>query len=148
MSVGEEDHVKAVVESLGSIDLWKIAMKPGKPRAFGQVSGTPFIGLPGNPASALVTCLVVARPFLFDRQGADGALVAPIRAKANFEKRGSFRQEYLRARNTPEGVALFPNQSSGVLLSSTWGDGLAVQAPDQAVADGDWVDFLPYALLR
>jgi molybdopterin molybdotransferase len=148
VSVGEEDHIKTVVANLGSIDLWKIAIKPGKPLAFGQVRGTPFIGLPGNPASVLVTCLIVARPFLFDCQGIADPNLVPVRAKALFDKRGSFREEYLRARHTHSGIELYPNQSSGVLLSSTWGDGLAVQALGQDIASGDPVDFIPYANLR
>lgn len=148
VSVGEEDHVKAVVESLGAIDLWKVAVKPGKPLAFGNVAGTPFFGLPGNPASAWVTGLVFARPYLAHSQGRTDPWPHPVSRPAQFSKRGSFRQEYLRARDSEAGVSLFPNQSSGVLLSACWGDGLVVQAPDQDIEEGDTVDFLPYASLR
>jgi molybdopterin molybdotransferase len=147
VSVGEEDHVKAVVQKLGALDLWKIAMKPGKPLAFGRVGDTPFIGLPGNPASALVTALVVARPFLFDCQGRADARVEPVPIIARFGKRGSPRQEYLRVRREADGLVPYPNQSSGVLLSACWGDGLAVQAPDRDIAEGDEVPYLSYASL-
>lgn len=148
VSVGEEDHVKAVVGQLGRLDLWKIAIKPGKPLAFGEVCGKPFIGLPGNPASVLVTAMIIARPFLFDCQGRAGAEVAPVPMQAGFSKRGSPRQEYLRARRRADRVELLPNQSSGVLLSASRGDGLVVQPPGQDIAEGDAVDFLPWALMR
>lgn len=148
VSVGEEDHVKDVVESLGSIDLWRIAIKPGKPFAFGQVRGTPFIGLPGNPVSVFVTLLVVARPYLFACQGiADRALHA-TRQVALFDKAGSSREDYLRVRSTPEGLELFPNQSSGVLFSTCWGDGLLRQNVGEDIEAGGLTDFLPYALFN
>jgi len=147
VSVGEEDHVKAVVEALGRLDLWKIAVKPGKPLVFGEVRGTPFIGLPGNPASVLVTCLIIARPFLFDCQGRTGGAAMPIPMTANFDKPGSSREEYLRGRRTESGVELYPNQSSGVLLSACRGDGLILQRPHENILRGDTVGFLPYALL-
>jgi molybdopterin molybdotransferase len=148
VSVGEEDHVKAVVERLGALSLWKIAMKPGKPLAFGQVAGTPFIGLPGNPASALVTALVVARPFLFERQGRNDVLPRPMPRPVTFEQAGGPRQVFLRVRSGEEGLERYPNQSSGVLLSACWGDGLAVQPPNRDLRVGDTVDYLPYDLLR
>ena len=144
VSVGEEDHVKGVVERLGELALWKIAMKPGKPLAFGRVADTPFIGLPGNPASALVTALVIARPFLFDLQGRSGALVEPLPMPAAFRKAGSPRQEYLRVRREDGQLQRYHNQSSGVLLSACWGDGLAVQAPGQQVEPGEPLGWLPY----
>lgn len=148
VSVGEEDHVKAVVESLGGLDLWKIAMKPGKPLAFGRVGDTPFLGLPGNPASALVTALVIARPFLFACQGRADTLPASVPMPAAFDRPGGSRQEYLRVRIGPRGLELHPNQSSGVLLSSSWGDGLAVQPPDRDVRAGDALDFCSWAAYR
>lgn len=144
VSVGEEDHVKAVVERLGALDLWKIAMKPGKPLAFGRVGDTPFIGLPGNPASALVTTLVIGRPFLFARQGCSRTQVDPVWLPAGFAQAGSPRQEYLRVRREGDVLARYDNQSSGVLLSACWGDGLAVQAPDTAITEGDPVPYLSY----
>ncbi len=148
VSVGEEDHVKSVVEHLGALSLWKIAMKPGKPLAFGQVGGTPFIGLPGNPASALVTALVVARPFLFACQGRDDGQVRPVNLPVAFERRGGPRQDYLRARVGAHGLELYANQSSGVLLSACWAEGLAVQPPGRDVQPGESLGFLPWALLR
>ena len=146
VSVGEEDHVKAVVESLGHIDLWKVAIKPGKPFAFGDVQGTPFLGLPGNPVSALVSALIIARPFLFASQGSSHDEVIPVRQVALFDKKGSFRQEYLRVRSSAEGVEIFEKQSSGVLFSCSWGDALVVQKPDQDINKGDHVDVIPYVM--
>lgn len=148
VSVGEEDHVKAVVESLGQIDLWRVAIKPGKPFAFGNVLGTPFIGLPGNPVSAFVTALVLARPFLFDCQGISQSRITPTRQTALFDKKGSDRQDYLRVRSSPEGVELFESQSSGVLYSTSWGDALVVQKPGEDISAGDTVDVIPYALFN
>jgi len=148
VSVGEEDHVKAVVESLGHIDLWRVAIKPGKPFAFGDVCGTPFLGLPGNPVSAFVTALVIARPFLFDCQGVSHGDIVPLRLTSLFGKKGSTRQEYLRVRMTPEGVEMYTTQSSGVLFSTSWGDALVVQKPGQDIREGERVDVIPYVLFN
>jgi molybdopterin molybdotransferase len=147
VSVGEEDHVKAVVESLGSIDLWRIAIQPGKPFAYGNVKGTPFLGLPGNPVSVFVTLLIIGRPYLLACQGNAVADVQPCRHLALFDKPGSTREVYLRARSTPAGVELFPSQSSGVLMSASWSDGLVRQSVNENIRAGEAVDFLPYALL-
>ena len=148
VSVGEEDHVKAVVESLGHIDLWRVAIKPGKPFAFGDVLGTPFLGLPGNPVSAFVTALVIARPYLFDCQGVSHSEITPLRETALFDKKGSFRQEYLRVRSTADGVEIFEKQSSGVLYSTSWGDGFVVQKPDEDIRKGERVDVIPFVLFN
>jgi len=148
VSVGEEDHVKAVVEALGQIDLWRVAIKPGKPFAFGEVLGTPFLGLPGNPVSAFVTALVIARPFLFDCQGVSHSEIVPLRQTALFDKQGSFRQEYLRVRSTADGVEMFEKQSSGVLYSTSWGDGFVVQKTDENIHKGDRVDVIPFVLFN
>ncbi|MGB5290116.1 MAG: gephyrin-like molybdotransferase Glp [Lysobacterales bacterium] len=148
VSVGEEDHVKAVVESLGHIDLWRVAIKPGKPFAFGDVLGTPFLGLPGNPVSAFVTALVIARPYLFDCQGVSHSDIVPLRETALFDKKGSFRQEYLRVRSTTDGVEIFEKQSSGVLYSTSWGDGFVVQKPDEDIHKGERVDVIPFVLFN
>ena len=147
VSVGEEDHVKAVVESLGSIDLWRVAIKPGKPFAFGQVCGTPFLGLPGNPVSALVTMLIIARPFLLQSQGLAQNEAKAIRQVALFDQKVDSRQVYLRVRMTENGAELFSQQSSGVLFSTIWGDGLAVQKPGQAISKGDSINVIPFAFL-
>jgi len=148
VSVGEEDHVKAVVESLGRIDLWRVAIKPGKPFAFGEVLGTPFLGLPGNPVAGLITALVVARPFLFNCQGVRHHDVIPVRQTALFDKKGSARQEYLRIRSGSDGVEIFPQQSSGVLYSTCWGDGVVVQKPGEDINHGDSVDVIPYVMFN
>jgi len=148
VSVGEEDHVKAVVESLGRIDLWRVAIKPGKPFAFGEVLGTPFLGLPGNPVAVLITALVVARPFLFNCQGIRHHDVIPVRQPALFDKKGSARQEYLRIRSGSDGVEIFPQQSSGVLYSTCWGDGVVVQKPGEDINHGDSVDVIPYVMFN
>jgi molybdopterin molybdotransferase len=144
VSVGEEDHVRDVVESLGGIDLWKIAIKPGKPFAFGRVGDTPFLGLPGNPVSVFVTLAVVARGFLFDCQGADVTEPRPATLPAAFDRPADSREDYLRVRVSDRGLELFPSQSSGVLTSLCWSDGLARQRPDENIRAGDAVDYFPF----
>ncbi len=148
VSVGDEDHVKAVVESLGHIDLWRIAIKPGKPFAFGEVRGTPFLGLPGNPVSAFVTALIVARPYLFLCQGVSQMDIIPLQQTALFEQKGCDREVYLRIRSTADGAEIFEKQSSGVLYSTSWGDGFVVQKPGEDIDKGDTVNVLPYALFK
>lgn len=132
VSVGEEDHVKGAVEALGQLQLWKLAIKPGKPLAYGRVAGKPFFGLPGNPSSVFVTFTVIARPYLLRMQGLKSDIrLTEIQATAGFDwpKPGK-RQEYLRARLETHGdgavVRLHPNQSSGVLASVAWGNCLVV----------------------
>ena len=145
VSVGEEDHVKNAVEELGSLRLWKLAIKPGKPLAYGRVQGKVFFGLPGNPSSVFVTWQILARPCLLRMQGILGE-VRPLelRASADFDwpAPGS-RQEYLRARLENDGdglrVRLYPNQSSGVLSSVAWANALVVIAPGNSVRAGDLV---------
>jgi len=145
VSVGEEDHVKGAVERLGSLDLWKIAIKPGKPLAFGEVLGTPFMGLPGNPASVFVTALMLLRPFLFSLAGADDVSPMALAARATFSRKAGKREEYLRVRRRGDAVEIFANQSSGMLSSACWGDGLVRQRAGQAIAEDDLVEFLPYS---
>jgi molybdopterin molybdotransferase len=147
VSVGEEDHVKRQVESLGRLDLWKLAIKPGKPLAFGSVADTPFIGLPGNPTSVFVTFCLIARPFLLKLQGARQAELPRVQASARFSTRKpGGRQEYLRVRltNTPAGLEAeaFPNQSSGVLSSVSASDALAVIPPGSVISEGQAVQVL------
>ncbi len=144
VSVGEEDHVKASVAKLGKVDFWKTAIKPGKPLAFGSVGGKPFLGLPGNPASVFVVGLILVRPFLLAQQGARFREPTPRWVPALFDRRGGKREEYLRARLTEKGAELFPNQSSGVLSSACWGDGLVMQPPDTPVRAGEQVMFYSY----
>lgn len=148
VSVGEEDHVKAVVEALGSLDLWRIAIKPGKPFAFGSVNDTPFLGLPGNPVSVFVTMLVIARPFLFASQGITATGLHAVRQKALFSRKSSYREDYIRVRSTDQGLEPYDNQSSGALFSTSWGDGLVRQPAEEAVEHGDTVDYLPFALFN
>jgi molybdopterin molybdotransferase len=145
VSVGEEDHVKAVVESLGALELWRVAIKPGKPFAFGRVLDKPFLGLPGNPVSVFVTLLVIARPFLFACQGVADTQLHAVRQVSTFDKQGGTREDYLRVRATARGVEPFPNQSSGALYSACWGDGLVRQQAGQVITAGGPVEFLPWS---
>lgn len=146
VSVGEEDYVKTAVEKVGAVEFWKVAIKPGKPLAFGHVENTPFIGLPGNPASVFTTFMMLARPFLLACQGCTAVKTSPLQAPALFAKAGEKRQVYLRGRLTGGGVEIYPNQSSGVLSSACWGDVFVVQKPGQSIEQADLVDVLPYAL--
>ncbi|MDK9702206.1 MAG: molybdopterin molybdotransferase MoeA [Sulfuritalea sp.] len=148
VSVGEEDHVKPAVEAEGSLDLWKIAIKPGKPLAFGRVGAAAFIGLPGNPVSSFVTFIMLVRPFILKAQGASSVTPRAQALRADGEFKGDPRREFLRARINPEGgLDLFANQSSGVLTSCTWADGLIDNPPGQAIRRGDTVRFLPFSEL-
>jgi molybdopterin molybdotransferase len=156
VSVGEEDHVKPAVEAEGSLDLWKIAIKPGKPLAFGRVGAgntatkgtSAFIGLPGNPVSSFVTFLMLVRPFILKCQGASQLRPRARGMQADFDFKGDPRREFLRVRiNDTGGLDLFPNQSSGVLTSCTWADGLIDNPPRHAIAQGDHVRFLPFSEL-
>ena len=145
VSVGEEDHVKAVVEKLGALDLWRVAIRPGKPFAFGNVLGKPFLGLPGNPVSVFVTVLILGRPFLLTCQGARFNEPRASRQVADFNLPPESREVYLRARAGDQGLQLFASQSSGVLMSTSWGDGLVRQPAGQAIRAGDAVEFLPWS---
>ncbi|MEM1110613.1 MAG: gephyrin-like molybdotransferase Glp [Pseudomonadota bacterium] len=152
VSVGEEDHVKGQVERLGELNLWKLAIKPGKPLAFGRVGDTPFIGLPGNPSSVFVTFCLVARPFLLKRQGAAESPLPELVASAGFSTRkAGIRQDYLRVslRSSDNGLVAerFSNQSSGVLSSISQSNALAVVPPGVVVAHGDRVQVLLLDLL-
>ena len=149
VSVGEEDHIKPAVQALGSLDLWQIAMKPGKPFAYGRVKESHFIGLPGNPVSSFVTFALLVRPFLLKLQGATHVHPKAMRLPAHFTlPRADKRREFLRARLDAEGgLELFHNQSSGVLTSAVWADGLIDNPPGRTIARGDTVSFLPLAEL-
>ena len=152
VSVGEEDHVKAQVERLGQLDLWRLAIKPGKPLAFGRIGETPFIGLPGNPTSVFVTFCLVARPFLLQLQGVNEAATPSLQATAMFtvDKPGG-RQDYLRVSLSQDADGLqahrFSNQSSGVLGSVSHSNALAVIPPGTTVVEGDRVEVLLLDLL-
>lgn len=149
VSVGEADYVKAAVEKLGRVEMWKVAMKPGKPLVYGRVGEADFVGLPGNPVSAFVTFGLFVRPFLLKRMGAADVLYRAFAVQADFawSKPGT-RREFLRARLQPDGrLALFPNQSSGVLTSCAWADGLVDLPIGQTIRPGDWVRFIPFSEL-
>ncbi|MBK5964784.1 molybdopterin molybdenumtransferase MoeA [Thiocystis minor] len=152
VSVGEEDHLKPAVEKIGTLDLWNIAIRPGKPVAFGWVQGTPVLGAPGNPVSLFVTFCLFARPVVLRRQGAGGDLaprVLKIRAGFDWPKPDK-RSEFHRARlqtgadGEPE-LAVFPTRSSAVLSSVAWADGLIEISPGRAIRRGELVDFMPFA---
>lgn len=154
VSVGEEDHVKACVEQMGELQLWRLAIKPGKPLAFGKVLEKPFFGLPGNPSAVFVTFAMVARPYLLRFQGhKDGLLPMALTVQANFARSKPVkRQEYLRARLevSEQGVMsanLHDNQCSGALSAASWSNGFAVHPIDQLIANGDKVKFIPYSEL-
>lgn len=148
VSVGEEDHVKSVVEKLGQLDVWRIKIKPGKPLAYGRVLGVPFFGLPGNPASSLITFCLLARPCLLKQQGALVDEPLQFMLPAAFSRdRAIGRQEYMRARYERGAVYPFSNQSSGMLSSASWANGLAVIPPDTKLAKGDLVGFIPFSEL-
>jgi molybdopterin molybdotransferase len=144
VSVGEEDHIKPAVQQLGQLDLWQIAIKPGKPFAHGRVDAAHFIGLPGNPVSSFVTFLLLVRPFLLRMQGVQDVALPSQPIRADFDwPRADRRQEFLRVRrNAQGGLDLFPNQSSGVLTSVVWGDGLVDNPPGRTIARGDNVQFI------
>ncbi len=153
-SVGEEDHVKTAVEREGRLDLWRLAIKPGKPFAFGAIGEADFIGLPGNPVSGFVTLATLVAPFLRERMGLDGRapmLSVQLPARFDWQHPDSKRTEFLRARLSHEegrfAVEIYPQQGSGVLTSCAWADGLVRLAPGQSVKAGDPVDYLPLSNL-
>jgi molybdopterin molybdotransferase len=154
VSVGEEDHLRPAVAAEGRIDLWQIAIKPGKPLAFGEVrredgSSAYFIGLPGNPVSSFITFLLAVRPVLLRLQGATDLSPKTITLRADFDwPNPDKRREFLRVRrNRQGGLDLFPNQSSGVLTSTVWGDGLVDNPSSHAIHRGDAVSCLLFSEL-
>ncbi|MCX4154280.1 MULTISPECIES: molybdopterin molybdotransferase MoeA [Paraburkholderia] len=163
VSVGEEDHVKPAVEAEGRLSMWQIAMKPGKPLAFGAVrraaqqadaaatasAETFFIGLPGNPVSSFATFLLFVRPFVLLLAGMQTVEPRALSLRADFtQKKADRRNEFLRARINPAGgLDLFPNQSSAVLTSTVWGDGLIDNPPNHAISAGETVRFIPFSEL-
>ncbi len=149
VSVGEEDYIRAAVEKLGSLDMWRVKIKPGKPLAFGNVNGTPFLGLPGNPVAVFVTfCLFVA-PYIKRMQGRNEPLTKSVAVKAAFDwPRPGYRREFVRARLVLDeqgetGAEIYHNQGSGVLASTSWSDGLVMITDGETVANGDLVDYTP-----
>ncbi len=152
VSVGEEDHVKPAVEAEGRIDMWKIAIKPGKPLAFGEVhrqNGAGhawFLGLPGNPVAAFITFLMMVRPFISRLQGDTSVPPQGFLLPAGFDlSRPDKRTEFLRARIEADGrLSLFTNQSSGVVTSLCWADGLIINPANQTIQQGDLLRFIPF----
>jgi molybdopterin molybdotransferase len=151
VSEGEEDHVKPAVERLGTLDMWRLGIKPGKPFAYGRIAKsegetTHFIGLPGNPVSSFVTFLLLVRPFLLRMQGARRLDVPALNLRADFDlPTPEVRREFLRARrNAQGGLELFANQSSGVLTSMHWADGLIDRPAGSVIAKGELVRFIPF----
>ena len=149
VSVGEEDHIKPAVQALGQLNLWQIAIKPGKPFAYGKINGAHFIGLPGNPVSSFVTFLLLVRPFIRSLQGATHLAPDSIAACAHFIwPKVDKRREFLRVkRNSAGGLDLFDNQSSGVLTSAVWADGLVDNPAGKTITHGDVVQFIPFSSL-
>lgn len=151
VSVGEEDHIKPAVQAEGQLNLWQIAMKPGKPFAFGQVQRQDghawFMGLPGNPVASFVTFLIFARPFIHGLQGRSEVPLRSYALRADFDwSKPDRRNEFLRVKvNEQGGLDLFPNQSSGVLTGAAWADGLLDNPPGQVIQRGDMVKYIPYA---
>ncbi len=153
VSVGEEDHVKPAVEALGKLNMWKVAIRPGKPVAFGHIGDTPFIGTPGNPVSLFVTFLLFARPFIHKLAGLKEVLPVSIQATAGFAwSKPDKRREFHRARLEKQAdgsdlIQIHPSRSSAVLSSTTWANGLVILPENQTIQPGDKVQFLPFCEL-
>ena len=149
VSVGDADYVKPAVEAEGSLLMWKISMKPGRPLAFGKIRSSAFIGLPGNPVSSFVTFLIFVRPFLLKTQGLSETQARAIPARADFDwPEPDARREFLRVKwNAQGGLDLYPTQDSAVLTSTAWADGLVDNPAGGAIRKGDAVRFLPYSEL-
>jgi molybdopterin molybdotransferase len=149
VSVGDADYVKPAVEAEGRLLMWRIAMKPGRPLAFGAVRDSFFIGLPGNPVSSFVTFLIFVRPFLLKTQGVSHTQPRVIAARADFDwPEPDPRREFLRVKwNAQGGLDLYPTQDSAVLTSTAWADGLVDNPAGQAIRQGEMVRFLSYSEL-
>ncbi|WP_372982575.1 gephyrin-like molybdotransferase Glp [Marinobacter sediminum] len=152
VSVGEEDHVRAALEATGNLSLWRLAIKPGKPLAFGSIDGTPLLGLPGNPAAVLVTFAMIVMPFIRQCQGQPRIHPVGERLPADFEVPSpSIRRGFFRARKEHKAgelcLAAYPNQSSGMLSSACWADGLAVIPENSEVRIGDVLTYYSFTEL-
>ncbi len=148
VSVGEEDYIKPAIEQLGQLNLWRIKIKPGKPLAFGNLGRCAFIGLPGNPVSAMVTFLLFARPFIKKMQGAGHYLNTAFKAQTNFDwNKPKSRREFVCVRldhtTFPTKANLYPKQCSDVLSSMVWADGL-IEIPEKTTFKlGEILNFYP-----
>jgi molybdopterin molybdotransferase len=152
VSVGEEDHVKPAIQAIGSLDLWQLAIKPGKPFGFGSIRRPDntvchFCGLPGNPVSSFITFALLVRPFVLRLQGCQSLASPRTRMPAHFIwPKADRREEFLRVkRNASGGLDLFGNQSSGVLTSVVWGDGVVCNPAGETIGYGDLVDFVSFS---
>ncbi len=151
VSVGEEDHVRIAIEQLGDLHLWRLAIKPGKPLAFGKINQTPFIGLPGNPVSVFATFMLFVSPVIKTLQGRYWQKPTAIPVTAGFDwTKPDSRREFLRERlEQDENLALvariYPNQDSGVLTSTAWAQGFVEIAEGATVKTGDKVNYLPFS---
>ena len=148
VSVGEEDYIKAALDKLGQVEMWRVAMKPGKPVAFGHVKDTPFIGLPGNPVAVFVTFCLFARPYLLKTQGVSNIMPKQLKVKAGFDwNRAGPRREYARAQLQLDimTATLYPKQGSGVLSSVAWADGLVEIPENSTIKKGDDVTYLSFS---
>lgn len=147
VSVGEEDHIKPAVQTLGTLDLWQLAIKPGKPFAHGRIGASHFVGLPGNPVSSFVTFLLLVRPLLLRLQGVAEVSPQAQAMPAHFDwPKPDRRREFLRVRrNAQGGLDLFPNQSSGVLTSAVWADGVVDVPAGTTITHNQMVRFIPFA---
>ncbi len=153
VSVGEEDHIRKAIETLGKLELWRVNIKPGKPLAFGSIktaqgSNTAFLGLPGNPVSVFTTFCIFARPFILQAQGCSNTSTNYFQLPANFTwKKAGSRNEYLRAKVEKGQVELYPHQGSGVLSSTTWANGFVFIPAETLVNKGETVRFIPFSEL-
>ena len=152
VSVGEADYLKSAIAQLGRLNLWRVAIQPGKPLAFGTVGQTPWIGLPGNPGASLITALIIARPALLAAQGQAHTTTQLLPVTADFDwQKTSVRTRYLQARLQPnEGrltAQLHLQQSSAMLANCCWADGMVVIRPQQSVQHGDLLEFISYQAL-
>ena len=150
VSVGDEDHVKPAVRTLGALDLWNVAIRPGKPVAFGRIGDTPFFGGPGNPVSLFVVFCLLARPLLLRLQGVAGDLTPrTFQVRAGFDSPIRIRDQSSTGRVSRRGadgaseLVVFPSRSSAILFSVAWADGLVEIAAGRVICRGDPVDFLP-----
>ena len=153
MSVGEEDHVKAALEAVGRLEMWRIAVKPGKPLAYGRIGSADFLGLPGNPVSTLVTFCLFVRPFLLRRLGVRDVLPRAFRVRSDFEwLRPAERRELVRARLEPKEdgtlvAVIYPKQGSDVMMSTTWSEGLIDIPAGTVVRRGDSMQYYSFVEL-
>lgn len=148
VSVGQEDHVKTAMRAIGEVDLWQVAVKPGKPIGFGRIAGVPWLGLPGNPVSGFVMFMLFGVPLLRRLQGREPTFPQPLRLPAGFERQRTLqRDEYQRVRVEDGRLVPYPRQGSGVLSSASWSDGLAKVPARASVSIGDELEYLGYAEL-